>query len=109
MASPLNVSLCVVAATLFWTCLGIPVARHLVPGRPLSIAMAPVLGWAIFSPPALLIFLCVSFTRASVAILVGASRPSRSAFPQAFRVWSEKNSMTSSRIESDDSLSFPGR
>jgi hypothetical protein len=73
VASPLNVCLCVVAATLLWTCLGFPVARHLAPGRPLSLAMAPVLGWAVFSPLALLVSLYVGFTRGSVALLVGVS------------------------------------
>ena len=73
MASPLNVCLCVVAATLFWTCLGFPVARHLAPGRPLALAMAPVLGWAVFSPLALLVFIGIGFTRGSVALVVGAS------------------------------------
>jgi len=72
VASPLNVSLCVVVATLFWTCLGFPLARHLAPRRPLSVAMAPVVGWAVFSPLALLILLCVGVTRTSVAILMGA-------------------------------------
>jgi len=73
VASPLNVLLCAIAATLFWTSLGIPLARQLVPERSLSLAIAPVLGWAVFSPLALLILLYASLTRTSVAILVGAA------------------------------------
>lgn len=71
MVSPLNVLLCAAAATLFWTCLGIPLARRLVAERVLRLALAPVLGWAVFAPLALLIFLFVPLGRTSVAIVAG--------------------------------------
>ena len=73
MASPLNVLFCAVAAVLFWTGLGLPLARRLAPEQPLRWALAPIMGWAVFSPLAVLIFPWVGFTRTSIAILVVAA------------------------------------
>ena len=72
MVSSLNVLLCAIAAMLLWTCMGIAIARQLAQERPLALAVAPTLGWAVFSPLAITIFLHVSLTRTSIAILIGA-------------------------------------
>jgi hypothetical protein len=71
MPSGSTVCFCAIAATLFWTCLGWPLARRLAPQRLPALAMAPALGWAVFCPPAFLILWLAGFTRATVAALAG--------------------------------------
>jgi hypothetical protein len=73
MASLSNVLLCAITATVFWTCLGLPLARHLAPERPLTLAIAPALGWAVFNAAALPILLVAGFTQSTVAILCGVA------------------------------------
>ena len=72
MASTLDALVCAVTATLLWTCLGLPVARRLVPGA-LALPLAPALGWAVHSAAALPIFILVGFSRATVLGLTGLS------------------------------------
>ena len=69
MASLSNVLLCAIAATAFWTCIGLPLARHLAPERPLNLALAPTLGWAVFNAAALPILIIVGFNWLTLAIL----------------------------------------
>jgi hypothetical protein len=52
---------------------GLPLAHRLAPTRPLALAMAPALGWAVFNAAALPILLVVGFGRTSVAVLCGAA------------------------------------
>jgi hypothetical protein len=73
MPSGSVVLICAIAATLFWTCLGLPLARRLVPDRALALAIAPALGWAVFCPPALLILWLAGLTRSTIAMLAGAA------------------------------------
>ncbi len=56
MASTFHALLCAVAGGLFWTCLGLAVARRLVAAPALAAAMAPALGWAVHSAAALPLF-----------------------------------------------------
>jgi hypothetical protein len=72
MPSLLNVLLCAAVATLLWTSVGLPVARRVAPARPLALAMAPALGWAVFNAAALPALLLVGFTPSTVTVLCGA-------------------------------------
>ena len=65
MAQALNACFGAVAAALFWTCLGLPIARRLTPGS-LALPIAPALGWAVHSCVALPIFILVGFSTATV-------------------------------------------
>jgi hypothetical protein len=65
MAQALNACLGAVAAALFWTCLGLPIARRLMPGS-LALPIAPALGWAVHSAIALPIFFLMGFSTATV-------------------------------------------
>ncbi len=65
MAQALNVCLGAAVAVLFWTCLGLPVARRLMP-PPLALASAPALGWAAHSVVALPVLSFVGFSTATV-------------------------------------------
>src|SRR5579859_3062455 len=68
-----NVFLCAIAATVFWTALGLPLARLLAPGRALAPAVAPLLGWAVFNALALPILTLSGFTVATIVILAGTA------------------------------------
>src|SRR5215216_7903563 len=70
MASMLDALVCALAAMLLWTCLGLPIARRLLPG-PLALPLAPALGWAVHSAAALPVFLLVGFSKATVLGLTG--------------------------------------
>ena len=72
MASTLDALVCAVTAALLWTCLGLPIARRLVPGS-LALPMAPALGWAVHSAAALPIFFLVGFSKATVLGVTGLS------------------------------------
>jgi hypothetical protein len=73
MPSAAAVLFCAIAAMLFWTCLGLPLARRLAPETRLALAIAPALGWAVFCPPAFLILWLAGVTRTTVAALAGAA------------------------------------
>jgi hypothetical protein len=53
-------------------CVGLPAARRII-GRPLTIVLAPVIGWAVFNTVALPILTAIGFTRATAAVVSGAA------------------------------------
>jgi hypothetical protein len=57
MPLPSNILLCAAVAILFWTGLGLPLARRIVPERAIALALAPALGWAVFNAAALPVLL----------------------------------------------------
>lgn len=68
MAQTLQVCLGATAALLFWGCIGLPLARRLMP-LPLATASAPALGWAIHSAIALPVLSIIGLSAASVLSL----------------------------------------
>src|SRR3954470_9270107 len=62
MVSTLDTLVCAITAALLWTCLGLPIARRVVPGA-LALPIAPALGWAVHSAAALPVFFLVGFTK----------------------------------------------
>ena len=71
MPSFLNVLLCGLAALAICFCVGLPLARCLVDEPRLAWALAPALGWAVFSALALPILWAIGFSRAHVTALCG--------------------------------------
>jgi hypothetical protein len=70
MASTFHVALGCLVALLYWTCLGLLVARRLVPG--LALAMAPAVGWAVHNAFALPVFLVLHFLPTAVVAVAAA-------------------------------------
>jgi hypothetical protein len=68
MASLVNAILCAIVATAFWSLLGYPLARPMLP-RPLALGAAPMLGWAVHSAATLPIFFLIGFSPAAVAAI----------------------------------------
>ncbi|HEY2528690.1 MAG TPA: hypothetical protein VGJ20_12210 [Xanthobacteraceae bacterium] len=68
MASPVNAAVCAILAAAFFTLLGYALGRHLF-SRALAIGAAPVLGWAVHSAAAVLIFFLIGFSPIAVAIV----------------------------------------
>jgi hypothetical protein len=66
MASITDAVLCAAVAALFWTGLGLVIARRLVPGT-LALPLAPAMGWAVHSAIALPVFFLVPFSAPAVA------------------------------------------
>jgi hypothetical protein len=73
MASTTNVILGAAFAIVFWTFIGLAVARAVLPERSLAWPVAPALGWAVHSAAALPLFMLIGFNRATVAIVIAAS------------------------------------
>jgi hypothetical protein len=71
MPSLSNVALCAVFQLALATCVGLPVTRSLVSKRAISLALAPAMGWALFSTLALPILLLAGFSRPMVSLLYG--------------------------------------
>ena len=69
MASIGNVILGSAAALLVWTCIGLAVARAVLPQRALWWPVAPALGWAVHSAAALPLFMLIGFNRITVTIV----------------------------------------
>ncbi len=65
MASFANILICGVAAVLIYACLGLPLALKVVQ-RPLAIALAPALGWAVHSVVALPLCFVMGLDRPAV-------------------------------------------
>jgi hypothetical protein len=65
MPSILGVAPAALLAALFWTALGLPLARRLMPGG-LAASMAPALGWAVYNAVALPLLTLTGFSTASV-------------------------------------------
>jgi hypothetical protein len=66
-----NILLCAVVSGLLWTLLGWAILLRIAPGRPLTLAMAPVLGWAVYAASSFPILLLLGFSRGTVAALTG--------------------------------------
>ena len=69
MASIGNVILGSAAALLMWTCIGVAVARAVLPQRALWWPVAPALGWAVHSAATLPLFMLIGFNRITVTIV----------------------------------------
>jgi hypothetical protein len=91
-----HVCLGALAATLYWTLVGHPLARQLMSGR-LAWAIAPALGWAAQSAAAFPLFLLVGFSFTSaflvcaatlgVSLLALAAQPKKASAPCAIPLW----------------------
>jgi hypothetical protein len=64
MASTLNAAIGAAVGLLIWTCIGLPIARRLIPTC--ALPMSPVIGWAVHNAIALPIFFVVPFSTPSV-------------------------------------------
>jgi hypothetical protein len=67
------VVMCALVEVVISLCVGLPVARRVLAGRSLVIALAPVIGWAGFNTVALPILTAIGFTRATAAVVSGAA------------------------------------
>lgn len=67
------VVMCASVEVVISLCVGLPVTRRVLAGRSLAIALAPVIGWALFNTVALPILTLIGFTRATAAIVCGAA------------------------------------
>jgi len=70
MPTALNMVLCAVVAVVFWSVLGLAIARRLV-SPSLAWSIAPALGWAVHSAATLPVMMAVGFGSATV-MMVGA-------------------------------------
>jgi hypothetical protein len=68
-----TVLLCALTELLVAIALGWPVARRLAPTPSLALALAPIVGWALFNTAALPLLTAVGFTRVTVSISCGAA------------------------------------
>jgi len=82
MASTTSVILGTAAAVVLWTCIGLAIARAVLPSRVLIWPLAPALGWAVHSAVALPLLTLTGFTRATVSIVTAASLAA-----SAFALW----------------------
>jgi hypothetical protein len=73
MPSLPNVLLCALSPLVLSLCIGVPLARWFVPERPLALALAPSLGWAVFAALALPALDGVGFTRVTVTLVCGGA------------------------------------
>jgi hypothetical protein len=73
MPSLQNVLLCALSQLAISVCVGLPLARRFVSARRLAPALAPIMGWAVFSTLALPIFSFTGFTRPTVIFLCSAA------------------------------------
>jgi hypothetical protein len=73
MPSLPTVLLCALTELLVAIALGWPVARRLAPTPSLALALAPIVGWALFNTAVLPLLTAVGFTRVTVAISCGAA------------------------------------
>jgi hypothetical protein len=71
MASTLYAAIGAAVALLFWTSLGLTIARRAVPA--LALPMAPVVGWAVHSAIAVPIFFVLPFSAMFVAAVAGVT------------------------------------
>lgn len=79
MFSTLNSLFAFLAAAGFWTLIGLPLARRLLPG-PLSAFAAPALGWALHSAIGLPLHRLIGFTSVSVLVVSALSVAGAIAF-----------------------------
>jgi hypothetical protein len=73
MPSFQNVLSCALAELMLSLGVGLPLARRLVADRPLALAIAPSLGWAVSSALALPILDWIGFAHPTVALLYGSA------------------------------------
>jgi hypothetical protein len=88
MASTTHVILGAAAALLVWTCVGLAVARAVLPQRPLFWPVAPALGWAVHSAATLPLFMLIGFTRITVTIVTLLSLAA-----SAYVLWRQSGSL----------------
>jgi hypothetical protein len=69
MPSFSNVALCAVLQLALATYVGLPVTRRLVSQRAVALALAPAMGWALFSTLALPILSWTGFSRATASLV----------------------------------------
>jgi hypothetical protein len=95
MPSLAHVCIGSLAATLYWTLVGLPFARQLLPPR-IAWAIAPAMGWAMQSAAALPIFLLIGFSFRSAffvcALMLAGSlllalMPAPKNVPTRFPLW----------------------
>ena len=65
--------MCASVEVVISLCVGLPVTRRVLAGRSPVIAIAPIIGWALFNTVALPILTVIGFTRATAAIVSGAA------------------------------------
>jgi len=70
MASTFHAAIAAGVGLVYWTCLGLLIARRLDPR--LAFGAAPAIGWAIHNAVALPVFLVLDFSPATVVMLAGA-------------------------------------
>jgi hypothetical protein len=68
-----NVLFCALVALVLSAWVGLPLTRWLVSDRATASAMAPIVGWAVFSALALPILTFMGFTRVTVGVLSGVA------------------------------------
>ena len=73
MPSLLIVVMCASVEVVISLCVGLPVTRRVLAGRSPVIAIAPIIGWALFNTVALPILTVIGFTRATAAIVSGVA------------------------------------
>ncbi len=70
IASTLQAAIGALAATAFWSLLGLALARSVLP-RPVALGAAPVIGWASFSAVSLPLLTVFGFSLPHLALLAG--------------------------------------
>ena len=78
MASITDAVLCAAVASLYWTGLGLAIARRIVPGA-LALPVAPAVGWAVHSAIALPVFFFIPFSAATIAAVAAIAIRNESA------------------------------
>jgi hypothetical protein len=68
-----NVVVCAFLEAVIALCVGLPLARRLVANRSVALALAPIVGWAVFNTLALPVLSAAGFTRPTVARLTAAA------------------------------------
>src|SRR5262245_6442936 len=72
MATIPGIVLCMAAATVLWTLIGLSVARGVFPSS-LALPLAPVIGWSVHSALALPVHMLVGMSRPVVLMQLGVS------------------------------------
>jgi hypothetical protein len=71
MPSFFTTLLCALAELLVSFCVGLALARRMVEARPVALALAPIVGWAVFNTLALPILTAIGFTRLTAGLICG--------------------------------------
>lgn len=73
MASSFSAGAAALVALAVCTAVGLPLGLRLIADRALVVALAPILGWAVFSAAALPVLCVIGFGPATVAMLAGGA------------------------------------